>query len=183
MQIGKKIKELRKARKMTLTELSEKSGVQIATLSRIEHGKMVGRLDSHMSIARALGVDITHLYHDLASEPETNAPANNGTTMETFTYNEKASYEILAHKVLAKKMMPVVLKIEEGGKTNPEQNPHGTEKFLFVLDGKINAHIGKQAYPLSRNNTLYFDSSQKHFFENQGHGTARFILVGTPVAL
>ena len=44
MFIGTKIKDLRKTQKMTLTELSQKSGVQLATLSRIEHMKMVKRL-------------------------------------------------------------------------------------------------------------------------------------------
>lgn len=48
MHIGRIIRRLRKERKITLLELSQKSGVAIATLSRIETGKMTGRLKSHL---------------------------------------------------------------------------------------------------------------------------------------
>ena len=33
--------------------------------------------------------------------------------------------------------MPMLLKIESEGRTNPEQNMAGSEKFVFVLEGKI----------------------------------------------
>ena len=68
MYIGKRVQELRKVRGMSLTELAEKSGVQIATLSRIENMKMTGTLESHMNIARALGVDVTQLYSAIIRE-------------------------------------------------------------------------------------------------------------------
>ena len=55
MFIGQRIKQLREAQKMTLTELSEKSGVQLATLSRMENMKMTGTLESHIAIAQTLG--------------------------------------------------------------------------------------------------------------------------------
>ena len=183
MQIGARIKQLRETRKMTLTELSEKSGVQIATLSRMENLKMTGTLESHMAVARALGVDITHLYKDIDKEEKKSKLLAEPKHSETFAYNDRASYEILTSKVLEKKMMPVVLRIESGGQTNPEQNPPGSEKFLFILDGAIEAHVGDNSYPLSKNHTLYFDSSVKHYFTNQGKTTAKVICVTTPVAL
>ena len=39
MYIGEKLHAIRKAKRISLTELSEKSGVQMATLSRIENQK------------------------------------------------------------------------------------------------------------------------------------------------
>lgn len=182
MLIGKRIRELREANKMTLKELSEKSGVQIATLSRIENLKMTGTLESHMNIAGALGVDITQLYKGITAEGQKSGPVADQST-ESFTYNDKASYEILAGKILSKKMMPMVLRIEPGGRTNSERNPTGSEKFVFVLEGSVTARIGEKAYPLSPNQTLYFDSSLPHHFENAGAMAARVIVVVTPVAL
>jgi len=61
MYIGEKLHAIRKAKRISLTELSEKSGVQMATLSRIENKKMVGTLESHMQIAKVLGIDVTEL--------------------------------------------------------------------------------------------------------------------------
>ena len=65
MYIGKRLHELRRAKGMSLSQLSQRSGVQIATLSRIEHLKMTGTLQSHMNIARALGVNLGQLYKDI----------------------------------------------------------------------------------------------------------------------
>jgi transcriptional regulator with XRE-family HTH domain len=49
--LGKRIKELRKSKKMTLVEIAKKTGIDQATLSRMENGKMTGTLDSHMRLA------------------------------------------------------------------------------------------------------------------------------------
>lgn len=183
MLIGKRVKELRKARNMSLSELAKLSGVQIATLSRIENLKMIGTLESHINIAKALGIDITRFYQDITAKQAAAKPEPDTKATETFSYNDKASYEILTSSVLSKKMMPVVLKIEPGGKTNPEENPSGAEKFIFVLEGAVQAHVGEKTYSLSKHNTLYFDASIKHFFVNSGKGVTRVITVVTPVIL
>ncbi len=67
--IGNKIKTLRWSKMITLKQLAELSGVQIATLSRIEHNKMTGTVTSHARIANALGVRLVDLYSDLSPKP------------------------------------------------------------------------------------------------------------------
>lgn len=183
MYIGKRVQELRKVKGMSLTELAEKSGVQIASLSRIENMKMTGTLESHMNIARALGVDVTQLYTAIIKEEDKARVHTSKSVSDVFVHSEKSSYEILTANVLGKRMMPILLKIEPEGRTNMEQNPPGSEKFIFVLEGKIEVHVGEKTYSLSRNHTLYFDASLEHTFVNAGKMTARVICVGTPVAL
>ena len=169
---------------MSLSELAKLSGVQIATLSRIENLKMIGTLESHINIAKALGIDITQFYQELTEKQAAASPKEKDIqATETFSYNDKASYEILTGSVLSKKMMPVVLKIEAGGRTNPEENPAGAEKFIFVLEGAVQAFVGEKTYSLSKHNTLYFDASIKHYFVNSGRNVARVISVVTPVTL
>ena len=182
MFIGEKLHAIRKAKRISLTELSEKSGVQMATLSRIENKKMVGTLESHMQIAKALGVDITELYKDLAQQ---NAIIDFGNDKNTdvFTHSDEASFEILTKNIMNKRMMPTLVRIEQGGKTNKEQNPGGTEKFIFVLDGHIEVNIDGKIFTLHKNNTLYFDASLSHFYRNTGKTAVKLICVGTPVTL
>ena len=182
MYIGEKLHAIRKAKRISLTELSEKSGVQMATLSRIENKKMVGTLESHMQIAKALGIDITELYKGLSHQ---NAIVDFGhdKNMDVFTHSDEASYEILTKNIMNKKMMPTLVRIEEGGKTNKEQNQIGTEKFIFVLDGHVEINVNAQVFTLHKYNTLYFDASLPHFFKNTGKGVVKIICVGTPVSL
>ena len=183
MQIGKKIKQLREERKMSSTELSQKSGVQLATLSRMEHLKMTGTLESHLKIAQALGVSLPQLYSDIINEENKIEVKTSKSPSEVFVHSKKSSYEILTAKVLSRKMMPILLKIESGGETHKEQNQMGCEKFIFVLEGKIEAKVGDDSFQLAKNNSLYFDASVKHTFINTGKATAKMLCVTTPVSL
>ena len=180
------MKELRTAKGVSLTELSLKSGVQLATLSRIENQKMTGTLESHMQIAKALGVGLPELYQDVkapqADKNEVDVRIKEASA-DVFNYSEKSSYEILTNKVLSKKMMPILLKIEPSGQTNTEQGKSGSEKFVFVLEGNIKVSINNESYSLGPSNTLYFDSSLPHIFANEGTTTAKLICVTTPMEL
>ncbi|MBI4309822.1 MAG: helix-turn-helix transcriptional regulator [Candidatus Omnitrophica bacterium] len=181
MYIGNKLHALRKAKKISLTELSQQSGVQLATLSRIENMKMVGTLESHINIAKALGLDVTELYRDIDKQP-TVMDAGEART-DIFTHSEHSSCELLTKNVLQKKMMPALVRINPKGKTKPEKNQAGSEKFIFVLEGSIEADIQGQKFALNKSNTLYFDASLPHTFTNTGKSAARALCVCTPVSL
>ena len=183
MLIGSKIKRLRKKQKMTLVELSQKSGVQVATISRIENEKMVGTLESHIQIAKSLGIDITQLYSDAATPPKKPEVETPNSLTDQFQHSDKSGYEILTKNVLNKKMMPVLIRLEIGGETTLEQGAVGSEKFVFVLEGKIEIKINKESYILEKAHTLYFDASLPHRFHNAGKKIARVLCVGTPVGL
>jgi transcriptional regulator with XRE-family HTH domain len=183
MSIGRKLKEFRKARGMTLVELSQKSGVQIASLSRMENMKMAGTLESHINICQALGIDITDLYHNIEKEHQRALLEKPKKTLDIFVHNDKSSYEILTTQILSKRMMPILLKIEPGGQTNTEQGPPGAEKFVFVLEGTITLKVGEKSFPLNANSSLYLDSSDEHSMANAGSTVAKVLVVGTPVQL
>lgn len=183
MYIGKKLKELRKSKGLTLVELSKKSGVQVATISRMENMKMTGTIESHMSIAKALDIDVTQLYSEVIKSEKTIDVTRKGSSSDVFIHSDKASHEILTTNVLKKKMMPILLTLEAGGQTNPEQNQLGSEKFLYVLEGKIQVTIGTTDYPLSKGNSIFFEGSLKHHISNMHSKTAKVLSVATPVAL
>ena len=183
MYIGKKMEAIRKAQRISLTEVSKRSGIQLATLSRIENMKMVGTLESHINIAKALGIDVTELYKGIDQKPSILDTGPDTSGEDIFTHSEHSSYEILTKNVLRKKMMPVLIRIEAGGRTNAEQSPMGTEKFIFVLEGAVEAEISKEKFLLKKHNTFYFDASIPHHFINKGRSTARVLCVATPVSL
>jgi len=183
MKIGNKIRALRKARKMTLQELCEKSEVQLATLSRMENNKMTGTLESHIEIAKALSIPLAELYSDVVVEEKNIDVRTKSTSDDVFVHSDQSSYAILAKKVLSKKMMPILLNIEAGGKTNSEEASPGTEKFIFILDGEIEAVISDEKYKIGKSESIYFDASLPHYFKNTNKKQAKAICVITPPAL
>jgi transcriptional regulator with XRE-family HTH domain len=182
MDISKKVHSLRKEKKLTLRQLSQASGVALATLSRIETGKMTGTIESHKSIASALGRTLSQLYSDIERQdkPVEHQSLRNRTDM--FIHNDKASYYMLTNNILSKKMMPVILKIAPGGRTVSEQSAEETERFIYVLKGLVDVVTGDRKHMLKRGETLYFTGNMPHYIKNAGKDEAQAICVITPPA-
>lgn len=180
INIGNYLKKVRKSQGITLAQLSEKSNVALATLSRIETGRMTGTVESHMQIAKALGLTLPQFY----SEVDKFQSSQKGTEKEyhanTFVYNKGISSTILTKDIFSKKMLPVLIELKPDGKTNKEELKVGTEKFLYVLSGKIEVIIGKSKEILGKTSTLYFDASQPHYIRNISTKEALYLCVITP---
>ncbi len=183
MNIGELIRKLRKERKLTLFELSNKSGVALATLSRMENGRMTGTLNSHMNICRALEVALPDLYRDLVAADRIVEVQSEKARADVSIHDNTATLEMLAANSLSKKMMPMMIKISKGGQARAAETKIGIEKFIYVLDGKVEAYIGKEKYDLNKGDTLYFESSVAHHFKNPGELEARLISVVSPPTL
>lgn len=184
MRIGDVIRKLRKEREMTLLQLSKASGVALATLSRMENGKMTGTLDSHMAICKAFEITLPELYKDLSSSKKTlEVQTKKNRAADVFIHDKNSSSEILVSRAMEKKMMPTLVKIHAGGLTHKEENKPGIEKFIYILEGKIEAVVGDDKYSLGKDDTLYFDSSLPHYFKNNGNGNSHIISVTCPPAL
>ncbi|MDP3789467.1 MAG: helix-turn-helix transcriptional regulator, partial [Candidatus Omnitrophota bacterium] len=111
MNVGEVLNRIRKEKKMTLLELSQKSGVALATLSRIENDKMTGTLDSHMNICKAFEMTLPELYRELPSSKKTVEVQQKTAKRDIYIHNKKSSSEILASNARNKKMMPILIRI------------------------------------------------------------------------
>lgn len=183
MKIGKRMHMLRKERDITLDELSKKSGIALATLSRIENDKMTGTLNSHIKICKTLGVSIVELYHELEDESKTVEKISMKTRVEHLISANKAKYELLVTKIDSKHLIPMILTIDSGGSTQKEQNSAGTEKFIYIIAGTIEAVISTETYSLKRGDSLYFDASLPHQFINNTKTVAETLYITAPLVI
>jgi transcriptional regulator with XRE-family HTH domain len=177
MKIGTKIRSYRKEKGLTLEELSEKSGVALATLSRMETGKMPGTVKSHSSICKALGISIADLYREIEDSSKNIEIVSDEKKPEHLEGSGKVRFELLVAKTSGKKMLPMIVRIAPGSATHPERNKPGTEKFLYSLKGNTEVNISGKAYPLRKGDSLYFESSLKHFLKNTSNSEAILISI------
>lgn len=187
MEIGVLMRRLRKAKRLTLAELAKRSGIDQATLSRIETGKMTGTVESHRLIAGALGLRLSQLYAGLEGgsavrEAVSLQPAPAQRQITTYTPG-KASAQVLTTQVLQKKMLPALITLEPRGRTVPETFPVGTERFLYVLEGNLAVRVRDQRHHLSTRQTIYFDAHVTHQLLNPAARQARCLSVLTPSAV
>lgn len=181
MYIGDKINQLRKEQHISLVELSSMSGVQVATISRIENKKMVGTLESHMKIAKALSVDVTDLYQDITEHTE---PAiQPQEPVEVFTHQDSSSIELLTKDALRKKMLPTIIHLKPKATTQTEQYKLSTERFIYGLKGSCQISINNKSYTLKQGTSMYFNAALPHQFHNTSKEHIAILCVTTPAVL
>jgi len=166
---------------MTLKELSEKSNVQVATLSRMEHDKMTGTLESHMAICKALGIPLSDFYREIENDRKDVTLISKALKIAPVTFRQKSAVrELLATKLSEKKIMPVLLRLNKDAEFQEEKFPVGTEKFLYALEGKIRLKIGNNDYSLQKGDSIYFDASLPHKIQNMARIESLILYVTSP---
>lgn len=172
------MKELRQKEGLSLIELAKSSGVQIATLSRIEHDKMTGTVEAHAKIAYTLNTSLSDFYRGIkvASNP-IEAPIIEKTP-EIITHDNVSS-QLLTKDVSSKKLLPTLLTIEPNGKSTIDKAKFSAEEFIYMLKGSIEVTVGNKTYKLSEGNAFYFNANEPHHFKNLRKTKAKLICVRT----
>lgn len=178
--LGQRIRTLRKEKGMTLVEISEKTGVAQATLSRIETGTMIGTVECHEKIAEVLGIGLAELYTGIDQRYEQIAHLSQKETRKTTHHTKEVQVELLTHESSKKKITPLLLTLQAGGKTEKESNERGVEKFVWVLEGNIKVKLENEETVLKNQETLYFDASLPHQFMNEGAKPAKLFIAVSP---
>lgn len=163
--IGAGIKRYRQKRKWPLKTLSERSGVPVSTLSKVENGQMSLKLEKLLRVSNALEIDIMQLVSP--AEPE--APVSQVTGRRCLTRRgqapvsetENTVYEHHAHDFSHRKLSPMVIDLQPG--RDPELVRHQGEEFIYVLEGRVEA-LTEFYEPtiLEAGDSLYIDSTMAH---------------------
>ena len=181
--LGERIRNLRKERKLTLVDVAKKTGIDQATLSRIENGVMIGTLNSHMKIADVFGIPLPDLYEKVLEKINAVKEEIVKQKLETFSHTGGTVAELLTSNVLQKKMMPIVLKFKAKGRTEIEEFPPLSERFIYVIKGTVETYVDKEKKLLTAGESLYFNASLPHSFANPSKAESICLSVMTPVSL
>jgi quercetin dioxygenase-like cupin family protein/DNA-binding XRE family transcriptional regulator len=184
--VGARLRSLRTAEGVTLVALAKATGVDAATISRIETGRMSGTLESHIKLATALGYKVTDLYAGIEEARVKDAVSVQPASARGDVYVHeagKSSVAMLTTGILKKKLMPALITIEPGGSTHKEEAKVGTERFVYVLEGAVEARVGDATHLLKRGSSLYLDASIPHQLKSIGRSVAKCLSVTTPPVL
>lgn len=181
--LGEKIRDLRKKKQFTIIQMAKSTGIDQATLSRIENGKMTGTLDSHRRIAEALGLRLPELYDSVMNEIAQAKDVQVQKKVDAFHHSGGAVAELLTTAVLQKKMMPVLIRLKPRGRTETEELATFAERFVYVLKGSVELHLSGKSIALRQGQSLYFQASEPHYLVNKDKKESSVLSVVTPTSL
>lgn len=181
LAIGRKIKRLRQRRKLTLQDLSGKTGIPKPLLSQMEDETAAPPISTLMKIAKALDVDITFFFQEVeAQEKVVVVKPHERERLDTRHHGRANSgyfYETLAFKKGKKRMEPFLVEFEVKEKKDMFFFSHEGEEFVFVLEGELEFRTPDEVHILSSGDSLYFESDQLHAFRGIGEKNARALVV------
>lgn len=175
--LGARVREIRKARKWTLKDVAEKTGLAISTISKMERGDISLTYDRFMRLAQGLGMDVGELF-DADAEGFTQGTISVTRRGEEPVHRSKTyDYGMLAADVAGKHMVPMIGQIKAHSFAEFESHmSHPGEEFIYVLDGEITVHLkGRPAVTLGEGDCIYFDSGVGHAYVSTSTQDARIL--------
>lgn len=164
LNLGHRVRELRKAKGWTLDQAATQAGLARSTLSKIENGQMSPTYDAVRKLAEGLKITVPQLFTP-AAKPQVSgrmAVTKQGTGQAhvTTTYE----HELLAGGLSRKQMLPYRATICARGMEDFEGwVRHDGEEFLFVLTGVIRLYTEfYEPVDLRRGDSAYYDATMGH---------------------
>lgn len=180
-KIGRKIRDLRKRKVLTLQDLSTQTGLSKPLLSQIENDIVIPPIATLLRISRALDKDITFFLQEPHDERKIAVVrASERKRLETRRAGQTPGdyfYESLAYKKGRKNMEPFLIEFEPRDEQDMSFYSHTGEEFIFVLEGSVEFRTTNDMHRLEAGDSLYFESDVPHAYRALGKGSARAIAI------
>jgi len=177
--LGERLRLIRKERGWTLAEVSDRSGLAVSTISKVERGRMSLAYDKFVQLADGLGLDVAELFapsgREFARRSVAVTRAGEAECHETDLY----VYEMLCSELRNKQMIPMAGRIKAHDvREFRDFVRHRGEEFLIVLSGTLEVHLeGREPILLEPHECIYFDSSMGHAYVSAGVADATVVVV------
>ncbi|MBO9476906.1 helix-turn-helix transcriptional regulator [Shimia sp. R11_0] len=164
LDLGERVRELRKARKWTLEQAASQAGLARSTLSKIENGQMSPTYDAVKKLAVGLEISVPQLFtapqKDQINGRMAVVKSGEGAHQVTTTYE----HELLAEGLRKKAMLPYRARVR--ARSMDEFDGwvrHDGEEFLYVLTGVVQLYTEfYEPVEMRRGDSAYYDGSMGH---------------------
>lgn len=164
VNLGERVRELRRSLGWTLEEAAGRAGLARSTLSKIENGQMSPTYDALKKLAQGLAISVPQLFTPPSKQQVMGrmavTKAGEGQSQATVTYE----HELLAPSLSKKQMLPYRARIR--ARSFEEFDGwvrHDGEEFLYVLTGIVRLYTEfYEPVDLRRGDSAYYDAAMGH---------------------
>lgn len=173
--VGIKIHALRKAKGMTLQQVSDRSGLSASFLSQVERDLASPTVISLAHIAHALGVGASYF---LPPPPAGDLVVRSYDRQPFKLADGEVVYARLGSDFEGRTLEPLLVTYPP--RFVSEVFNHDGEEFLYVLQGQVLIFFDEQEYRLNEGDSTHFASKQTHRLENPLDLPVQVVFVNTP---
>jgi transcriptional regulator with XRE-family HTH domain len=174
--IGRRLRQLRHAREMSLTELSRRAGLSQGYLSQVERDRATPSTTALSRLCEVLDVPVVHFFEPSQERlPENYVVRNRGRRTVLYP-GSRVKNELLVPD-LRGKLEAVYFRAR--ARTRSPVYKHEGEEFGYVLKGRLRVTVGDDTFVLGKGDSITLPSHQPHYWEVIGPG-AEVLWVNTP---
>jgi len=166
--LGRILKELRAHRNWTLREMSERSGIPISTLSKVENDRLTLTYDKILQLSENLQIRISELFAETEAAEESVTARRSIGRLEDAIRVETPNYDYyyLCTELRRKRMVPVLTRIRAKSLSEfGDLVSHAGEEYIHVLEGTIVVHTEfYDPVTLKTGEAIYIDSNMGHAY-------------------
>jgi len=166
--LGQIIRDLRARKGWTLKEMSERSGIPVSTLSKVEHDRLSLTYDKLLQLSQKLKIRMSELFAEGDSAEEGVTARRSIGRQEDSVRVTTANYDYyyLCTEIRKKRMIPVLTRIRAGSLDEfGDLVRHSGEEYVHVLEGSILVHTEfYDPITLNTGEGIYIDSNMGHAY-------------------
>jgi len=177
VEVGNRLRELRKERNMSMRALARASNLSANALSMIERGKTSPSVSTLYKLADAMGIPITAFFREEIPQDEIVFRKASERTRVPFL---RGLWEGLGGEFFVGRMEPFMLTLESGASSGPFGIVHSGHEFVLCLRGELEYQVEQNHFLLEAGDSLLFAAQLKHRWRNPGKRVcnAIFVLAG-----
>jgi quercetin dioxygenase-like cupin family protein len=160
---------------MSLRALAAQTDFSPSFISQVENGVVSPSIASMEKIARSLGVTLGEFFA-AASEGEGGLIVRAAERLELSSVWSQGRLEALA-PMTGRRMEPVLITLEPGGRSGKHPHPHNTEEFAFVLEGAPTLTLGPEEHLLATGDAVTIRPQELRRWENRSRSLVRILVV------
>jgi transcriptional regulator with XRE-family HTH domain len=177
IDVGLRLREVRKARRRTLRDVANAAGITEGFLSQVERGKSNASVAVLRRIAVTLGVSFGDLFKQDSGQ---------GLRVLSATSWPALGFGILGRKYQLhpspdREFDALICDFEPGGSTGTELYTHGdSDELLLVLVGSATLTVGEEVVSLGPDDSTVYRSSVPHRLVADRYTGARVLFITSP---
>lgn len=173
INIGKRIKNLRKQHGWALRALAKRSGLSANAISLIEREENSPTVSSLRRLAAAFNVPISDFFQE--DHNKTTAYVKNEQGMRI--QNKDAELESLGFGLKTQQLEPFRMTINPHTEAFCDPITHPGQEFVYCLCGQVEYNVEGKIYPLEHGDSLLFNAEFHHSWRNKNSEKATILLI------
>ncbi len=179
--VSRQLRKARKQQKLTLQDMSEKTGISVSMLSKIETGRTTMNFKNVIKIAGGLGIPVA----SIIGTPLDSSPLGRramtvkgaGIVQDT----EQLRYEVLCDDLVQKKNVQWKVTVKARHLEDyTDLSRHPGEEFLLVLSGSIDLHTDLyKPVRLNEGDSVCFDATMGHAYVSTSKKPALLLMTNS----